>query len=241
MIRAIGAICRSAIAASLLSAAIILGCSERGGPSPRAVGEGLPYPRPPEGSEVPPAGSFAIRAIEGEAIAPLPGIPLLHGIVPQVFGVQIDYAGPKRRLEVFVENREGERLHSTAVVHSESFGAGEMKVSGNTTDYSDGEPHGRPRQSFIFRVQVVEGAEERNTHLTVFSFDSTEQRFAAASQSAFYTLQYDNRLPTGAYQPGVAAPGLDRGAPRSDDEAVEIFRMTKDGGRLVTLFGVRFR
>jgi hypothetical protein len=116
-----------------------------------------------------------------------------------------------------------------------------MERSGNTTDYSDGEPHARPRQSFIFRVQVVEGAEERNTHLTVFSFDATDQRFAAAAQSTFYTLQYDRRLPLGTYQSGAADPGLDRGAPRPDAEAVEIFRMTKDGGRLVTLLGVRFR
>ena len=153
-------------------------------------------PPPPEDSSVPSPGTFAIRWLpDHEAPAPIPGIRSGSGAYPKVAYFQVDYAGPKKFLELYIENSLDGEHHSQEVVHREVFGAADMTRKGTTSSFREGAPHSRPRQFFLVRAYYVDAPDDWcNMLFSVFSCDAEERGFWSADQGTGYAVRFDKKL-----------------------------------------------
>ena len=198
-------------------------------------------PRPPADIPIPPPGTFAIRwLLLDTAPPPIPGIRSGSGVSPQSTYFQVDYAGPKKYLELYIDNSLNGEPHSQEVIHREMFGATDMKRKANSISFFEAAPHSRPRQFFVIRAYYIDVPEDPGNMLfSVFSFDAEKQDFWNADQSTAYAIYFDETLNlTGSYgcregwmdfqsnrqAGGFAGPTN----PLSDTEPVELLRFRRD-------------
>ena len=172
-------------------------------------------PLPPEG-RVPEEGRFRLRWVADELdalVSGVPGIRMGAGQIPKSAMIQVDYAGPKTRIEFFIRNEVGGQDVREVVIHSEPFGAARLEIDGNHASYFDGAPFSSKRQAFLVRVYKLRECDRVNSLLWLASFDAEEQDHYNAVQSEFYAAAFDpahrgNRTSGGRGELSLAEPGL---------------------------------
>ena len=157
---------------------------------------------------MPATGTYRVRWLtdyEHPITAPIPGIQAGSGQSPLRAWAQIDYQGPKERIQLVALNTIEGKQSEPIVFYDEKYGAADLEISGDTSTYFRGEAFRRPRQTVVVDVFSVKDCDD-TAIASVFTFDSVDRAFHYAVQGQFYMAAFDPKHRSRKFSTGEGPP-----------------------------------